>query len=145
VMGTACVVAGGLVAAVTATAPSEHRSWLAAYLVLVAGVAQVALALGQAVLAPHPPSARTLAVEMAAWNLGNVAVMAGTLAGLTMLVDVGGALLVLSLAMLGAAVRGTGRPVGRAHHWSVLAFQILVVSLLASIAVGLWLARAHAG
>lgn len=144
-VGTASVVAGGLVAAVTATAHSQHGSWLAAYLVLVAGVAQAALALGQAVLAPHPPSARTLAVEMVAWNVGNVAVVSGTLAGLTMLVDVGAALLVLALALLGAAVRGAGRRVERARSWPFLAFLTLVLGLLASVAVGLWLARARGG
>lgn len=41
-IGTACVIAGGFVAAVTAHAPAEHASWAAAYLVLVAGVAQMA-------------------------------------------------------------------------------------------------------
>lgn len=142
-VGAASVVAGGLVAAVTAAAPSEHGSWLAAYLVLVAGGAQVALALGQAMLAPQPPSPRTLAVEMIAWNTGNVAVVAGTLAGLTVLVDVGGTLLVLALALLSAAVRGAGRGGRPVRRWSVRAFQMLVLTLLASIPVGLWLARAR--
>src|SRR5664280_1572278 len=38
-VGAACIVAGGLVAAVSAPAPSEHASWAAAYLVLVVGAA----------------------------------------------------------------------------------------------------------
>ena len=36
IAGVACIVAGGLVAAVTAPAATEHASWAAAYLVLVA-------------------------------------------------------------------------------------------------------------
>lgn len=54
IVGTACVIAGGLVAAATAPAPSEHGSWAAAYLVLVAGMAQVALAMEQGMLAQAP-------------------------------------------------------------------------------------------
>ena len=57
-------------AAGASMAPSEHGSWLAAFLVLVAGVAQIALAVGQAMLAPRPPSSRTLVTELIAWNEG---------------------------------------------------------------------------
>lgn len=150
-VGTTSIVAGGLVAAVTATAPSEHGAWLAAYLVLVSGVAQVALAAGQALLATGPPSSRVLAVELAAWNLGNLAVAAGTLAGLTLLVDVGGALLVLALALVVAAVRvpgevrGAGASVDRLRQWVRAGFLLLVLVLLVSIPVGLWLARLDHG
>jgi hypothetical protein len=95
-VGAACIAAGGLVAAVSAPAPSEHASCAAAYLVLVAGAA---LGVGQALLAPRVPSRRTVAVQFTAWNLGNGAVMAGTLAGITSLVDTGGALLVALLLL----------------------------------------------
>src|SRR5450759_737049 len=43
---------------------------------------------------PPVPSLRTVAVQFTAWNRGNGAVMAGTLAGITSLVDTGGALLI---------------------------------------------------
>jgi hypothetical protein len=36
-LGAVCVVAGGLVSAASAFAPSEHAAWAAAYLVLLAG------------------------------------------------------------------------------------------------------------
>ncbi|HEY5019315.1 MAG TPA: hypothetical protein VII59_21295, partial [Streptosporangiaceae bacterium] len=78
-MGTACVVAGGLVAAAVAMAPSELGSWAAAYLVLVGGVAQVALGAGLALLAPRPPGRRAVIAGLAGWNAGNGAVLAGTL------------------------------------------------------------------
>lgn len=136
-LGTACVVAGGLVAAATAPVPSEHGSWAAAYLVLVAGVAQVGLGGGQALLAPRLPSRRLVAAEFAGWNAGNAAVLAGTLLHLTALVYVGGALLVAALALLVHGVRGAG---GR-RGWPLHAFRLLVVVLLVSIPAGLLLAQ----
>lgn len=78
VLGAACVVAGGLVAAAVAMAPSQLGSWAAAYLVLVGGVAQVALGAGQALLASRPPGRRAVAAGVAGWNAGNGAVLAGT-------------------------------------------------------------------
>jgi hypothetical protein len=136
-LGTACVVAGGLVAAGTSVTPSEHGSWLGAYLVLLAGVAQVALAVGQALLAPRPLSSRALVTELIAWNTGSAAVAGGTLAGLALLVDIGGALLLLTLTLLVRAVRDNDRT----HRWAMLAYRLLVLGLVVSIPIGLWLAR----
>src|SRR6185437_2244306 len=97
-LGTACVVAGGLVAAAVATAPSQLGSWAVAYLVLVGGVTQVALGAGPALLASRPPGRRAVAAELAGWNAGNGAVLAGTLLGAAWLADVGGAVLIAALA-----------------------------------------------
>lgn len=135
VVGSACVVAGGIVAAATAHSPSEHASWAVAYLVLVGGVAQLALALGQALFATDLPSRRAVTWEFAAWNLGNAAVLVGTLLDLLLLTDVGGALLVLTLALLVRAVRGA-RP-----SWPLRLYRLLVVVVLVSIPIGLVLAR----
>lgn len=44
--GAILIVAGGVVAAVDSAAPFTHGSWLAAYLVLVGGAAQISLAAG---------------------------------------------------------------------------------------------------
>lgn len=159
VLGVACVIAGGLVAAATAPNPSEHGSWAAAYLVLVAGVAQVGLGVGQAALAVRVPSAASRTAEFAAWNCGNALVIAGTLAGVTALVDLGGALLVAALALLVRGVRGarptrvaadapTERAAGgsnQPHRWPLFAFRALVLVLLVSIPIGLVLARTAAG
>ena len=136
VLGVGCVVAGGLVAAVTAVAPSTHASWAAAYLVLVAGVAQVGLGLGQAVLAPRVPSRGQVGAQVVAWNVGNAAVLTGTLTGVLPLVDLGGALLVIGLALLVHAVRG-----GQRRGWTLYGFRLLALLLLVSIPVGLVLAR----
>src|SRR5689334_18409429 len=69
--GAACIVAGGLVAAATAQAPSQLASWTTAYLVLVVGVAQAALGTGQALLTARPPGRPGIAAELTAWNGGN--------------------------------------------------------------------------
>ena len=106
------------------------------YLVLVGGVAQVALGAGQALLAPRLPSRRLVAAEFAGWNAGNAAVLIGTLAGVAPLVDAGGALLVAALALLVHGTRGA-----RGHRsWPLHAFRLLAAVLLVSIPVGLLLA-----
>ena len=138
-IGTACVVAGGLVAAAVATAPSELGSWAAAYLVLVGGVAQVGLGAGPALLAPRPPGRRAVAAELAAWNAGNVAVLAGTLLGAAWLADAGGAALVVALALALAGVRGAVRQ----PSWPLHLYQALIALVLASIPVGLMIAAVH--
>ena len=106
VVGVVCVVAGGLVAALTAPRPTEHGTWAAAYLVLVAGVSQVGLTVGQSLLAPRGLPNRTSLAELVTWNGGNAAVLTGTLAGTVWVVDVGGGLLVVTLALVVSAVRG---------------------------------------
>ena len=140
VAGAVCVVAGGLVAAIGATRPSEHASWAAAYLVLVAGVAQIGLAAGWAVLFWQASSRRAW-LQLSGWNTGNALVIAGTLAGLTALVDLGGVLLLtaLLLGMPGLRPPPGGGSAGR--RWLLRGYRALVLVLLVSVPVGLLLAR----
>jgi hypothetical protein len=138
------VTAGGVLAAVTAPAPSEHTTWAAAYLVLVGGVAQAGLGLGQAMFATRGTSSRLIAAEVAGWNLGNAAVLAGTLLDLTVLVDFGGVLLVVTLGLLARGLRGGVSPADRAGRWLLRGYRLLVLILLISIPVGLVLARVRA-
>ncbi len=134
-IGVASIVAGGLVAAFVATDPSENGVWASAYLVLVVGVAQVALGLGQAWLATRAPSQHVVLTELALYNLGNAAVIGGTLLDRTWLVDVGGVLLIAALALyLGAIRRARG-------GWVLLVYRLLIALVLISIPVGLVLAR----
>ncbi|MGH3399325.1 MAG: hypothetical protein ACRDPO_32025 [Streptosporangiaceae bacterium] len=137
VLGTACIVLGGLVSAAIAPAPTEHGAWAAAYLVLVGGVAQVALGAGQALLAPAAPPRRAAYSEMIGWNTGNVAVLTGTLLGFTWLADIGGAVLVVSLALVIRQMRGTVRR----PAWPLYLYRGLVALVLVSIPVGLVLAE----
>lgn len=144
VVGLACLVAGGLVAAATAPAPSEHGTWAAAYLVLVGGVAQAGLGLGQATFAAHL-SARIIAAEVIGWNVGNAAVLAGAPLGSTALVDLGGVLLVVTLGLLARGLRPAKLQAAPAlHRWYLFGYRLLVLVLLVSVPVGLALARIRA-
>ena len=140
VIGTACVIAGGLVAAATAPNPSEHGSWAAAYLVLVAGVAQIGLGAGQAMLGGRA-SQRTVLAEIAGWNLGNAAVLAGTLAGVGFVVDLGGAALLVVLVLLLRGALTSGATPSDGGRWLMRGYCALLVLLIASIPVGLVLER----
>lgn len=103
--GAVCIVAGGMVAAITARNPTESGTWAAAYLVLVAGVAQVALGTGQALLAAKPPPPQVVTAEFIMWNCANAVVLAGTLLGVESLIDAGGGLLVVALALFAHRAR----------------------------------------
>lgn len=140
-LGVACVIGGGLVAAATAPAPTEHTTWAAAYLVLVGGVAQVGFALGQALLVTRTPPP-IVAVQAAGWNLGTAAVLAGTLLGASALVNLGGVLLIVTLILLARGLRPAGvRPADGIYRWCLHCYRLLVLILLISIPVGLVLAR----
>ncbi|HEY5182168.1 MAG TPA: hypothetical protein VIJ07_20760 [Dermatophilaceae bacterium] len=109
--------------------------WAVAYLVLVAGIAQLALGIGQALLAEPAPSRRILVGEVITWNLGNTAVLAGTVSALAALTDAGGLLLVVALALQLGGTRGAR--VG----WLLRAYQSLILIVLVSIPIGLLLAH----
>ena len=140
-IGSLCIVAGGLVAAVTGPTGFEDGAWMAAYLVLVAGVAQAGLGAGQALLSTRPPTHRTRAWEALTWNAGNVAVLIGTLTGVPALVTVGGLALFLALVMF---IRTVQRPhVARTR--SLAAYRLLAGLLALSIPVGLVLSAIRHG
>ena len=114
--------------------------WASAYLVLVVGVAQVALGIGLGLLAGASLGRRELAWVFALFNLGNAAVLAGTLldgvlGGSVWIVDAGGALLAAAMALLLYLVRGAAR------GWLLGAFVAVVAVILVSMPVGLVLAR----
>ena len=145
VLGVASVVAGGLVAAVVAHDPSEKPVWSSAYLVLVAGIGQIGLALGRTLLPARPPTPGAVVRDFAVFALGNAGVVLGTLIDMVWLVDAGGALLVVALASMLWGVRGTsGATAHETAGWleSLLwTYRVIVVVLLVSIPVGLVLAR----
>ena len=139
VVGVACVVAGGLVSAAVAMAPSQLGSWAVAYLVLVGGVAQVGFGAGQALLAVRAPGRRTVVAELAGWNAGNGAVLAGTLLRITWLADIGGVLLFTILVLALARIRGAVRH----PAWPLHLYRAVVSLVLVSIPVGLVIAVIH--
>lgn len=140
VLGTVWIIGGGLTAAVTGPLKLEDGSWAAAFAVLIAGVAQYAIGVAQSALA-REVSRRTVVGELATWNAGSIAVILGTVVTMPLIVDFGGLLLVIALALMVATVRGKGSgPV-----WAVWVYRILLVVILVSIPIGLILAHVRAG
>ncbi|MEO6123798.1 MAG: hypothetical protein ABIR32_08810 [Ilumatobacteraceae bacterium] len=129
--GTVAIIAGGMAAAVTGPTDWSHGSWVAAFLVLVAGVAQIGLGAGQASLAPAAPNSRVAAAECVLWNIGCTAVVAGTLLSAPIAVTVGSAPLVAALAIATFVVRGVGR-----QRLLLALYRVLLVVLLVSIPIG---------
>jgi hypothetical protein len=135
-VGWSMIVAGGCVAAINSATPFAHGSWVAAYLVLVGGVAQVGLASGR------PPSSQRLSrAELALWNGGNAGVVAGVLAGLPGLVSLGS--LALLIGLLGFAL--DARRAAPSRRGLRLLLDAGVVGLAASVVVGSALAGAPPG
>lgn len=129
----ALIVAGGLVAAVNSAAPFAHGSWLAAYLVLVGGVAQLALA-GGPLLFPEPTCSRALArAQLVLWNAGTGIVAAGVLLDSNAIVVVGS---VVVLAALGCFARGTG-PARGPGAGRVTAYRLVIAVLAVSVVIGI--------
>jgi hypothetical protein len=152
--GVVCLVGGGLLAAVTADVTTQQTAWATAYQVLVGGVAQVAL--GAAVTWLRPDAERRWGwIAFTAWNLGNACVLAGQLADVVVVTDVGSVLLVVALAVVlvstvrrppgrgAASYRPTVEHLAMRHPALLWAFRVLIVILLVGIVVGT--ALAHLG
>lgn len=144
VAGYVCIVAGGLLAAVTGPLGLAHGSWAAAYLVLVGGVGQLALGWVPGVLA-RPTAGRSAWAVVITWNTGNLLVLGGTIAGVTLGVDAGSVLLAGALLLALVALSGWrgGLPPDRSRWVLVLgwAYLGLLLLLVVSIPVGLVLAH----
>lgn len=137
VLGAAAIIFAGLFSAVTARSASYHSAWLVAYLVLIVGISQVVLGLGNWWLAATPLRPGSAVGVLLLFNLGNAGVIVGTLVGATIWVDVGSALLVIALLGFGWATRSPRRS---GLLWAYWAF---VAMLLISVVVGL--VFAHTG
>ena len=155
-IGGIFVVLGGLIAAVTGPLELEHGSWLAAYLVLVCGVAQFAMGTVQAGQAGSGEalSPRLGWVQLASLNLGNAAVVAGTLTREPLVVDGGVVILVVAFGIALYAVRPWRRTAaatvagvsvrsgaGRFLLWT---YRVFLVLLVVSLPVGSILAHLRA-
>lgn len=134
------IVAGGLLAAVVAHAPSRALVWMVAYLVLVVGVAQALFGVAQAWLAGRLPSLRLVAWQCMLFNLGNTGVITGTLMGRAPVVVLGTAAFTLALVSFLAGTRGA-RP-----GWPLTAYRVGLglLALGAATGVSLVLVRAVA-
>jgi len=141
IIGGLSVIAGGAISAVAAASPSYLASWAVAYIVLVAGVAQLVLGIGQAQLASRRPPAWAIVAEVVALNLANVAVLIGSLADIRVLSYIGAALLVIALALFVWAVRGKHSR----NRWMLYGFRVVVVILAVTAPIGLVIAHSRMG
>lgn len=132
------VVLGGLVAAVSGPLALSRGSWLAAYLVLVGGVAQIAMG---GVASKRRTGNRRVLAQLLGWNIGNGAVMTGTMTSTPYVVDAGGIVLMAVLAIL---FRDTLHAT-QLTRWVRLAYLAMLAVLVASVPVGLALAHLRAG
>jgi hypothetical protein len=126
------IVAGGLVATVNGAAPFAHGSWLAAYLVLVGGVAQLALGTGCLLLPQARCSTGLRWAQLGLWNLGTLSVAGGVLTDLFGVV-LGGSILVAAALACFAAGSGPLRHPGRRR---VIVYRLLIGLLAISVLVG---------
>lgn len=133
VTGILAVIAGGMIAAGAAHAPTPAWVWASAYLVLVVGVAQCIFGIGQSHLATHVPSPRLVATEWTALNFGNAGIVVGTLGSEFTLVLAGTALFVLALGLFFTGVRHSSRRIVTALY------RLALLLLLASALTGLFL------
>lgn len=133
-VGTVAIIAGGLAAAVTRPAGWSDGSWVAAYLVLVTGVGQIGLGVGQSLLAQRPSRAR-LAAQLVLLNAGSALVVLGTLVDQPPVVTAGGVVLVAGLVLFATAPRRDGR-LDRVRGVLGLYLGLLAV-LIVSIPIGL--------
>lgn len=134
VLSILAIVLGGLISAFSARKPTRFTSWVSAYLVLVVGVIQLGLVtmwhqLGQ------PENAIALAAFLF-YNLGNLGVITGTMSKKTLsyypvLVNLGGILIALAMALLLLAIRSLS------FSGALVVFVVLAVIILVSMPIGL--------
>ena len=135
------IVAGGLVAAVNSAAPFDHGSWLAAYLVLVGGVAQLVLSAGGLALPAPVCSTWLRRAQLALWNVGIAIVAVGVFTDLPDVVVAGS---VVVLGALAAFAYGAG-PTRPQAAGRVTLYRLVVIVLAISVVIGSVLAGAAPG
>lgn len=135
--GIAFVIVGGLVAAVTDPLSLERGGWAAAYLVLVAGVAQASMGVAR-MLWPTGPGMQRGAPngwpQFVFWNLGNAGVIFGTLLGVSLVVFMSSVLLVAALALALMATANSKTPSTRRL---LITYHVFLFILAVSIPVGM--------
>ena len=133
-VGALAIVGGGAVAAAMAHAPSRKLFWMVAYLVLVVGVTQALLGIGQALLATRETARPVRTVEWVLFNLGNAGVIGGTIWSIWPLLLTGTLLFAAALTIFLHATRHAR------GGWTIYAYRALTAGLGGSAIVGLVLA-----
>ncbi len=134
-IGFFCIVAGGLVSAVTGPLDLAKGSWAAAYLVLVAGLVQYVISMQERFLHAPARNNSSLWARTLLWTGGNIMVLAGALLQFQALVLIGGLALIAVLVMALLHTKGAARA-GLA--WCT---RIIYLVVILSVPVGLFLAQ----
>lgn len=129
--GVVGVVSGGLIAAASRPAGWERGSWVAALLVLVVGVGQSGLAVGQATFGANP-TRRVMTCELLLVNLGAALVIVGTLLSSPLTATAGSLSVGVALVMFARGAVGSGEE----RRWLRRAFISLLLLLTVSVPVG---------
>ncbi|WP_132993064.1 hypothetical protein [Gordonia zhaorongruii] len=137
--GSAFVIIGGLVAAVAGPLDLTKGSWLAAYLVLVCGVALIVIGAAQQHLTTAI-RARTRVWQLAGWGVANALVIVGSLASVPLVTDAGSVLLFATLAV----TAWTAWPLLRTRRTAAFVYVAVLIVLAVSVPIGSVLAHARA-
>lgn len=135
-VGITATVAGGLIAAASRPAGWDRGPWVAAFLVLVVGIGQGGLAIGQAAFG-LTPTRRVVVYELLSINLGAALVIGGTLLSSPLTATVGSLLFGAALVLV---ARGAMRSIpGFSPGLSGRMFVALLAVLVVSVPVGVCL------
>lgn len=138
ILGTIAVVGGSLLSAALAPTPSYDGNWAVAYIVLVGGVAQIVLGVGQTAVTGGHIQRVTVAVQVLLWNLGVAATVVATIANIPWLLYVAALAQAAVIVIFLVLTRRGGQ---RALTW---ALRIIALLLVISIPTGIVLqALAH--
>ncbi|MGH2717212.1 MAG: hypothetical protein ACRDJU_01360 [Actinomycetota bacterium] len=138
-LGTGAVIGGGMLSAASSLAPTMQSSWAAGYLVLVAGVAQVFLGLGQEYLSHVDVGTARRGTELGCWNLGNALVLLGGILDAGSAIIPGSILLLAALAAFASATRHRSPEL----RWLQVGYRAMMIVLALSVPVGILLAQGH--
>ena len=129
--GVVAVVVGGVVAALSRPIGWERGPWVAAFLVLVVGVGQAGLAMGQSA-GPALVSRRAIEAEVILGNGGALLVIVGTLSSSPAMATAGSLLFGAAIALFAHHGRGS-----RGHRgWVQRLYLALLVVLALSVPMG---------
>jgi hypothetical protein len=141
--GASFLIAGAGVAAWNSVHPLDHGWWLASFLALVGGIAQLLLGAGQRALAELPSLGRAHHATLrqaALWNAGTLLVPLGVLADVRLPVVAGSLVLLAALVRLAVDLRRADPPPARPVAHRRAPFVSLLAFLAVSVLVGTVLA-----
>ncbi len=142
--GLALLLAGAVAALLHAVTDVTWLRWTALHLVLLGGVSQLVLGAAQffvgAFLATDPPPRRLIHAQLAAWNAGTLLVTAGMALDVRPLVDAGGVLIVLGLALFALGLRAMQRSSLQQARWAIRWYQAGAACLALGAVLGMLMA-----